>query len=427
MRWNVAGIILACLAVYLANGRPHPEVDCVGAPYTAWSLVRKGSVDLREYPELRQYVGASIRELPDGSWVSMRPLGSALAVMPFVAPFAILQKKPLSETAMHQLGKLAAAVWLAVAAGFFFVVCQRLAPAAAWPATILLAFGTCLWSVASQALWMHGPATFWLCCALYYLTRADAGSPPCRSAAGFALGFAIWTRPTTAFFALATGVVLLAQRRWREAAWLSFGGWIPLAFLCLLNWLQFGNPVLGGYATDNWNESAPLWLSLGGLLIAPSRGLLVYSPAFLLVPLGTAMLFRRGNAPWSPFRGMLLAWLLAAGVTLLFYARWHDWRGGWCYGPRFLCETLPVLCLLVAVGYCGLQEVWQQRLVISLIAVSVAVHFVGIFGYSGYEAWQARHDLPDQGLCLFNIQDSQIEAHARALGRKLMGKGRGNH
>lgn len=418
---SVAGTMLTCMVVYLANGRPHPEVDCVAAPYTAWSLVRHGTLDLRPYPTLGRYCGSCIRELPEGSWVSMRPPGSALAAVPVVAPLALTLPEPLADNAMHHLGKLAAAFSVAAATGFFYVVCRRLAPAGAWPATILFGLGTCLCSVASQALWMHGPATFWLVCTLFILYRDDSSRTSTGVAAGIAQGIAVLTRPTTLFFALATGMGLLLQRRWRLLFGLTVGSALPLACLCLLNWSMFGDPFLGGYASDNWSESPPWWLGLGGLLVAPSRGVLVYSPALVLVPLGLRHLARRGDQPWSAPRAVLVCWSLAAALTVLFYARWHDWRGGWCYGPRFLCETMPILCLLFAIAYSKLRESWPRRLAVGLVGLSVAVHLMGIFGYGGYEPWQRRHDLPDQGKCLFSLDDTQIEAHTRAFLQKWTG------
>ena len=416
-----AKVFFLCLVVFLVNGRAHPEIDCVAAPYMAWSFVRHGSFDLQHYPELERYVGGQIRARPDGRWVSIRPPGSALAAVPFVAPFAILREPPLRASAMHQLGKLAAAVSVALAAVFFFWICRRLAPAAAWPATVLFALGTCLYSVASQALWMHGPAVFWLCGALYVLTRPDGDRAGWCAVAGFALGMAVLARPTAAPFVLATGGALLAQGRWRGFLALAAGGLAPGMLLLHYNGENFGHPVVGGYTDENWGGSPPLWLGLSGLLVAPSRGLFVYSPALLLAGRGAWVLMRRRDERWGAARVMLLAWLAGAVVTLLFYARWHEWRGGWCYGPRLLCETMPVLCLLFAVAYAGLQHRWQQRVAMGLVGLSVAVHVVGVFGYSGYEAWQRRHDLRDQGRNLFSLADTQIEAHARALVRKLTG------
>jgi hypothetical protein len=296
-----------------------------------------------------------------------------------------------------------------------------LAPSARWLATILFGLGTCLCSVASQAIWMHGPATFWLCLALWLLMLPDGLTRFGGWATGLALGLAVVTRPTTAFFALATGATLLAHRRWRLAGEMALAGAAPVVLLCAVNWWQFGSPILGGYADEYGNEPPPIWLGLGGLLVAPSRGVLVYSPALLLVPFGVLALWQRPAECQGQRRHLLVAWLLAAGATVLYYARWHDWKGGWCYGPRFLCEAMPVLCLAFALGYCQLRARWQQLLAVGLVALSVSVQLVGLFGYSGYEDWQRRHDLSDHGLCLFDLEDTQIEAHARALLRKVQG------
>src|SRR4029453_11634424 len=100
----------------------------------------------------------------------------------------------------------------------------------------------------------------------------------------------------------------------------------PAVLLVWPNGSHFGHVTLGGYAADNWHETPPWWLGLGGLLGAPSRGLLIYSPALLLAPLGLGALRRLSNC-----RLMLLAWTAAGLGTVIFYARWHDWRGGWCY------------------------------------------------------------------------------------------------
>jgi hypothetical protein len=419
MRKTLVGIFVGCLLVYHINGRPHAEVDCVAAPYSAWSLVRNGSLDLRQFPELGSHVGTSIQQMPDGSWLSIRPIGSALAAVPFVAPYALLRDRPRDAHMLH-LGKLTAAVMVAASAVLFFVVCRRLVPEAAWPATILFALGTCMWSVASQALWMHGPATFWLCCALYFITRPVGGQN--YLAAGVALGLAALTRPTTAFFAIATAGTLLVRKRFRELLWLVAGGGIPAALLVGLNCATFGHPFLGGYANDNWTESPPLWLGLSGLLVAPSRGLFVYSPALFFALLGIVALSQKGDGSIGQMRGVLIAWLIASLLNLVFYARWHDWRGGWCYGPRFLCETLPTLCLLFGLGYSELRHRWQRGIASGLVALSVMVHLVGTLGYRDYVAWQQRHSLPDQGLCLFELDDTQIEAHARSVVQQVLGK-----
>jgi hypothetical protein len=418
MRRGALCVVLACLVVYHVNGKPQPEVDCVAAPYAAWSLVRHGSFDLGYYPELSYLRGDNLRPLADGAWVSVRPPGTTLSVAPLVAPFALFSERPLQPCNMMHLGKLAGALSAALAAGLFFGICRRLFPGAEWPATLLFALGTCLWSVASQSLWMHGPATLWLCLALYLQSgpRADRGGV--QVLAGLALGMAVVTRPTTAVFAVAGGLLLVGRRQWRQAAWLTLGGSVPVAWLCLLNGLQFGNPFMGGYVHDTWEPGPPWWLGLSGLLIAPSRGLFVYSPALVLAPWGAWLLLWRRETEDQPQQGLLLAWLGASLVTLLLYARWHEWAGGWCFGPRYLCETMPVWCLLFAAAYRGLGAAWKRRAAEVLVALSVTVHFVGVFGHRAHPDWQLRHTLHDQGRCLFALHDTQIEVYGRGVFRR---------
>jgi hypothetical protein len=416
-------LFLGFVTLYWINGRAPAGADSYSFPYTAWSLLRHGSMDLRYYRELDFLLGTQVYQLPDGSRLSMRTPGGALVALPIVAPVALLCQDPPRAVIMFYLGKATSVLLVSGAAVLIFVLCRRLAPAAAWPATLLFGAGTCLFSVASQQLWAHGPACFWLCCALVCLLPRD-GTPTSRGAflAGCALGMAVFTRPSTAFFGMASGLALLLRRDWRSVFFLTLGAAVPLAGYCAINLLTFGDPFLGGYARDDWATATPLWLGISGLLIAPSRGVLVYTPAFLLLPSGLRVLLsRKGNIPSWP-RVLLCCWVGAAAVTVAFFARWHDWYGGWCYGPRFLCECMPIACLVFAVAYAHLQSWHIRRLVSGLVALSVFIHAAGVFSHGAETDWYLKHEKPDGGRWLFAVKDSQIEAHTRAFVEKMGGK-----
>ena len=421
---NVIAIFVLCLLVFLVNGRPHPEVDCVAAPYVAWSIVTGGSYELQVYEDIKQYYGGPILKREDGAVVSMRPPGSAIAAIPIILPFALTMERPFGAHDMHHIGKLVAVICVAISTVFLFLIIKCLAPSAAWPTTILFAFGTCLWSVASQSLWMHGPAVMGLCGGMYCLICPGRGKMGYCWLAGLAFGFAVLARPTTAIFVVVTLMNFSFQRRWKTCLWISLGGILPAIVLLHYQWSNFGSPLLGGYKNDNWGNPTPLWLGLSGLLFAPSRGLFVYSPALIVSFVGGWSLVRTNNPVWKPHRSLLLAWVAASIITLVFFARWHDWQGGWCYGPRVLCETLPMLCLLFAIAYAGIEPLRSARkyALKTLIGLSVLVHAIGVFGYKGYEPWQNRHALNDQGRSLFSLSDTQIEAHATAFISKLQGK-----
>jgi hypothetical protein len=407
-------VFVACLALYHLNGRPIAEIDCVAAPYTAWSLVRHGSFDIQLYPDLCRHLGAFAIHLPDGTVLSRYPPGSALAAVPFVAPFAAFRETPPRAIDMLNLGKLAAAVYVAGAAVLFFLTCRRLAPSGALAATILFAAGTCLWSVASQALWMHGPATFWLCAALYCLImHAEISRVFWSVIAGFALGLAVVTRPSTALF-LAASAPVLGTRRLAAAVGATLAALMPVGLFVVYNLHYFGRPIAGGYGDEAGLWHASFAEGLTGLLVAPSRGLLVYTPALLLLPWGVRLLGRSEALPTPGHRDVILSWSVAALATVCLYAKWHCWSGGWCFGPRFLCETMPVFCLVFALAYEQMAAGEARRVAQTLVARSVLIHALGVFGND--PAWKARHERPRS---LFALHDTQIEAHARRALHKL--------
>ena len=396
--------------VYHANFRSLYQVDCIPAPYTAWSLARHGSFALPQHDDLQRHVGGVIMQRDDGGWISKYPPGGSLIAVPFVAPFAWTSSELPRPSVMRRLGKLTAASCTAAAVVLFFFTCLALAPRAAPIATLLLGLGTELWVIASQAMWSHGPATLWLCVALYLgLARSErAAWRP--AGVGLALGLAILSRPSSGLFALGQLGALLWLGRWRDCA-LTAVGMLPGAALLLgYNLVQFGAPFSGGYLENLVGWSGSIREGLFGLLLAPSRGLLVYAPALLLVPWGVAALVRDRERRPRETRVLLLGWLGAALASLLFYARWRYWWGGWCFGPRYLCETLPILCLAFALGYERLRSRAGIRLAQALVALSIATQVIGVFGDDG-GAWNLRHPVVDA----WSIRDTQIAAHLRRL------------
>jgi hypothetical protein len=85
------------------------------------------------------------------------------------------------------------------------------------------------------------------------------------------------------------------------------------------------------------------------------------------------------------------------------YAKWHCWSGGWCFGPRFLCEALPIFCLLFALAYERLPAAGWRPAARALVALSVLVHLLGVFGND--PAWKARHGRQES---LFAVKENQI-------------------
>jgi hypothetical protein len=423
-------LFVACFVLFHANGRPIVQIDTIPAPWAAFELVLEGSVDLSRVRYLDRFERALVHR-PDGGRVSRYPPGSTFIAAPFAAPFAWVTGEPLRPSRMRRFGKLVAAACCAAAIALFAATCRAVAPGAVVPATVVLAAGTTVWSVASQALWTHGPALFWVCLGHYLQWVAwprarkrkatGRGSPDAIAAwAGVAYGLAIFTRPTTALVALGSLSALAAVRAWRETSLTAAGAAVPVAALLLYDWLQFGVLGTGGYGAEATRFDTPVWTGLTGLLLAPSRGLWIYSPALVLAPYGWWAVQKRRASAAGEARGraLLLGWWAAAIATLVLYAKWHAWAGGWCFGPRFLTETLPVWALLFAVaadGHARWTPVRRAGLAL-LVAASVAVHALGVFG-DGND-WNQRNAGKGR---YFAWDDTQIAAHARHLASRVVG------
>lgn len=418
LRWTRGSLLwiwifVGFLALYSINGRSIAEVDCDVAPYAAWNIVRHGSFDVSAYPVTRALEGAAAIRTRNGLLVSKYPPGSTLAAIPFVAPLASFQAEPLSKRSrMRRLGKLIASSYVAATIVLIWAMIRRLAPSAAVPATLLAGAGTMLWSTASQGFWAHGPATFFLALALFLLlgNRNDL-SLVTVACAGICLGMAILSRPTTGLFAVASVLGLLFGKRWRESVVLIATVSVIGGLLVAYNQHYFGNFLAGGYLEEASAWSTPLHVGLGGLLVAPSRGLLVYIPAFILLPLGLIRL-AAGSPESADERRMVAAWIGATAATVLVYAKWHAWWGGWTFGPRFLIEAIPVWILLFAFAYQYVCDRWGangRRVVWFLILASVTVQFVGVFGY--HVDWMDSHGAAD----MFSLDDTQIGSRVRVL------------
>lgn len=179
--------------------------------------------------------------------------------------------------------------------------------------------------------------------------------------------------PDAVFSLLALGWVLKAHpRQWLRFLWpgILIGG-LLVGYSLYLGALPVG-PGLGW-----WVRSPGQFLAgLSGLLLSPGRGLLVYTPLVLFSLLGACLDLRRRRAS-------AVHWL-AIGIPcqVVLFALWAIWWGGWCFGPRFLTDALPLLILLLAPVWPWLRAkpVAKELLAVS-IAVSFMVQLSGILWY----------------------------------------------
>jgi len=294
--------------------------------------------------------------------------------------------------------------------------------------TFIYAFSTSVWSINSQALWQHGSANLVLLAITLGLLKANRTQGNQQKALLLAIGFLCGLlpgiRPVHLLFAIAATVYVVFTYR-KNALYFLIG--LPSTLISASwNFYYFGfslkNFLIAGYAHLNeagksftgtyyqWNIQQFLE-GFGGLLISPSRGLLIYSPVAILAVPGTYALVRRPGKDEQWFLCLTLASLL----LFLQYCFFTVWTGASCYGTRYLTDTMPVLCLLIGYGLgFGLEKLRRQRFGLICLSVlviySTSVQAVGVFGsnfwfgipYAASERfWQ--------------WQDTEIERHVRRV------------
>ncbi len=161
--------------------------------------------------------------------------------------------------------------------------------------------------------------------------------------AGVTLGLALYVRERAVIVLPLFGVYLLAVGRLRTARdWLALATPIVAAAALLggWNWLRFGSPFTLGYIdmVAGTGFGAPLVVGVFGLLISPGKGLLLYNPIVLLGFIGLMPLARHRRAEAVLFAAFGL-------ISILFYAAYNFWTGGWNWGPRYMLVLLPFLLL----------------------------------------------------------------------------------
>jgi len=147
--------------------------------------------------------------------------------------------------------------------------------------------------------------------------------------------------------------------------------------------------------------SIPFWECLSGVLLSPGRGLLIYSPIFLLSVLGIGLAWRRN--------GDTLLRYLSVGVlfTILFYGKWRVWWGGWTYGPRILADLTPILALLLYPLKDLLKRSRGLKAVFIIFAVwSIAAHSIGAFWDDG--EWNRSPNVDRFPQRLWSWSDNQL-------------------
>ena len=278
---------------------------------------------------------------------------------------------------------------LACALFFFWAVRSGYSERASLLATLLLAFATPLWFHSTKEFYSEPLFTLFL---LGSFAALRAGvSRRSAAIAGVLFGLAVGTRvfglmylPILIVYAYLVSPVGSASggSRMARASWFSIAVVACLIVWGALNVSRFGSPFRTGYHVVLPSASAlfanPPLVGLKQILFDGEVGLVWFSPLVFLLP-ATWPRFHREH-PIESF-----ACIAVVGSSLIFFAAYSYWHGGWSYGPRLLSPILPFLIfplmpLLGALPDRRNQRVHQlvARFAPFVILGALAVQVIGI-------------------------------------------------
>jgi hypothetical protein len=324
-------------------------------------------------------------------------LVTPLYVIPYILMMALHIPLDMSDgtcfLVVFIMEKIAASCITAAAVVIFFAGMKEIVRKnVALITTLILAFGTSMWSINSQALWQHGMIAL-LFSVLFYLIVRNEREEDFRISLllGTCSALLVFTRPADMFLAL-PAFVYAASRKGRFFVAYCGSAIIAASPFILYNETVAGN-IFGGYSSllSEFSFGPQVLVHLFGVLISPNRGLFIFTPVALLSMLGILTIKSRIKNP--ELQRVFYCFGIAFILEILVYSTFNCWWAGTTYGPRFFAGSLPLIFVLAGIFLdsrkdCGKNDQGGSTTariiclaIVSLILWSVFVQAVGVFYY----------------------------------------------
>lgn len=361
----------------------------------SYSLVNRARFDVDDYVERSLENGHHFRNA-----VSMRrgipyqlqpagdhlfylfPPGTSVLSAPFVFIAQCFGIKPVDadeqydEIGERKIQKLLSAFLTGVfAVSLYRIARLLLTPTKSAALTLITIFATQVWSTASRGMQSHIWGIVLLSFIVYMILRSELnGVPPNPIILGTLTMWAYFVRPTFATTAAAAGIYLLIKNRKGFLLFCVTGFFWSGLFI----WYSLHNfhRLLPAYFFSDRFALRTFFEALAGHLISPSRGVIVFVPAILIV-IYNAIRYR------SEIRAKAAFWMALAVIFLhwIVISLFVNWWGGYSYGPRLVTDMLPWVFLIAVLGIDARRDSVPAKsykfAAALLIAISVAIQAQG--------------------------------------------------
>jgi hypothetical protein len=403
-RHEIPVIFILLFALYLSNCFYYmSSTDNIPAMLLPFNILDKGTMTLDNfmpyYNQTTNWWGTYFFYGSQGHVVSSYPVVVPLLVTPLYVP-AVLATKLLGIPVdmgnhtfflmAYAMEKLAAGVIAALAGIIFYLLLREMFDRkVSIIGLAIFALGTSTWTIGSQGLWQHGMSELLMCAILLLILKDMKARHTWHFVAlGFLSVLLVFNRPTNGLLLIPILYYILRNKIGDIMAYAVPAAVLALPFLAY-NLYYYGS-IFGGYGglgnTLAIDSMVPY--RLAGLLISPSRGLLIYTPVALLAIAGL-LYVKKLKEP--KLRHVLYLSALAALVTIVTYGTFPIWWGGGCFGPRFFTDIIPIIVLFIALlvnEVLGWPDDGKKKAVLAVIAVlviwGVAVQCIGAYLYPVY-------------------------------------------
>ena len=198
---------------------------------------------------------------------------------------------------------------------------------------------------------------------------------------------------------------------------------VPALFLMWYNHYYFGSIFVSGQLIygpvcalikrgTSYIWSTPFFEGLSGLMLSPSRGLLVYSPLFIFSLIGIIYTWRKRD-------NLLQKYLSIVSLLLIVIAcKWFSWWGGHTFGYRPIVDIVPFLCIFLIPIF---ERINSNKILkftfVTLVLFSFCIQLIGAFLYN--DEWNSSPDVDHNQERLWSWTDSQFIYYVRKLGQGI--------
>jgi hypothetical protein len=332
----------------------------------------------------------------DGHWLSAYPILLPLLVTPlYLFPSWWLVHHHVNpangDVAMIAMTdimeKLSVSLIAAVSVGLFYLVLRRVLPRhLSLGMSLLYGVASSTWSISSQSMWRQG-VTELLFVILLGVLLAGPGTPRYALWVGTVLALNASNAPQYAVWGVLFFFYFLF--RFPRKLWLYCLPFLVIGGANVAYFYYYTHHPLGPFQMPRIAQHPEQvvykgWDGLAGLLVSPSRGLLIYIPWTVFALWGAARAWKRNSGGWERYV------LVGIGLIYLAHVRLEWWWGGWCFGPRYLTDFLPFLTYFFALVW---PDISRTRILKPTFAAAVIVAlWVQVIGtcYFPKGEWDAR-------------------------------------